>query len=113
MTTNQERAAEIIATATTPPGTSIARGMDRAILATKLIADAGLITPDMQELEWPGSSLVVSGESETLSVETEESEGPRGATQEVEYRIVPTDTNGGKYQTRKWTRMVTEWQPDE
>lgn len=36
-----------------------------------------------------------------------------GMSEEVEYRIVPTDHNGGKYQTRKWTRMVTEWQPDE
>lgn len=104
MTTNQERAEELMANA-------------RKVVSFKqlaqALADAGLITPDLPKVVWPGSSLVVSGESETLSVETEESEGPRGATQEVEYRIVPTDHNGGKYQTRKWTRMVTEWQPDE
>ena len=33
-------------------------------------------------------------------------------TVEVEYRIVPADSNGGIYQTRRWTRHVTEWMPD-
>ena len=34
-------------------------------------------------------------------------------TVEEEHRIVPADTNGGIYQTRRWTRHVTEWKPDE
>lgn len=33
-------------------------------------------------------------------------------TVEVDYRIVPADSNGGIYQTRRWTRHVTEWKPD-
>ena len=33
-------------------------------------------------------------------------------TVEVEYRIVPADSNGGKYETRRWARHVTEWRPD-
>ncbi|WP_293954943.1 hypothetical protein [uncultured Corynebacterium sp.] len=35
------------------------------------------------------------------------------ATVEVDHRIVPADSNGGIYQTRRWTRHVTEWKPDE
>ena len=81
MTTNIERAADLIADATIPPGTSIRRGMDRAILATKLLADAGLLMPDLPMAE------------------------------EVEYRIVDPDTNGGEYELRRWSRHVTEWTP--
>lgn len=31
--------------------------------------------------------------------------------EEVEYRIVDPDTNGGKYELRRWSRHVTEWTP--
>lgn len=47
MTTNIERAADVIADATIPPGTSIAWGMDRAVLAANLLADDGLLMPDL------------------------------------------------------------------
>lgn len=31
--------------------------------------------------------------------------------EEVNYRIVDPDTNGGKYELRRHTRHVTEWTP--
>lgn len=34
-------------------------------------------------------------------------------SEEVDYRIVNTDTNGGKYELRRWSRHVTEWSTDE
>lgn len=33
--------------------------------------------------------------------------------EEVEYRIVDPDTNGGRYELRRWSRHVTEWSTDE
>lgn len=47
MTTNTDRAADLIADATIPLGTSVARGIDRAILAAQTLADAGLLMPDL------------------------------------------------------------------
>lgn len=32
--------------------------------------------------------------------------------EEVEYRIVDPDTNGGEYELRRWSRHVTEWSTD-
>lgn len=49
MTTNIERAGDLIADATIPPGTSITWGMDRAVLAANLLADAGQLMPDLPE----------------------------------------------------------------
>lgn len=33
--------------------------------------------------------------------------------EEVEHRIVDPDTNGGRYELRRWVRRVTEWSTDE
>lgn len=51
MTTNRERAADFIADATIPPGTSIAWGMDRAVLAAEILDESGLLMPDLPEPE--------------------------------------------------------------
>ena len=32
--------------------------------------------------------------------------------EEAEYRIVDPDTNGGRYEMRRWVRGVTEWRLD-
>lgn len=34
-------------------------------------------------------------------------------SEEAEYRIVDPDTNGGRYELRRWSRHVTEWSTDE
>ena len=50
--------------------------------AARSLADAGLLKPDQPMAE------------------------------EVEYRIVDPDTNGGRYEMRRWVRGVTEWRLD-
>lgn len=36
---------------------------------------------------------------------------PVDMAEDVEYRIVDPDTNGGRYELRRWSRHVTEWTP--
>lgn len=38
---------------------------------------------------------------------------PVALAEDVEHRIVDPDTNGGRYELRRWVRGVTEWRLDD
>lgn len=57
-----ERVAQVIASKTTELGSSTMRGLDRAILAARALADAGLLAPALLREEWAVECLDWNGE---------------------------------------------------